>query len=136
MMCVGGACSAGMCCMNACSGPAKCASATTLQTCQVGPNGCTVAVVSPCPNGGACNQGQGACCPNPCTQGGTTCSGSDLLTCIQGPDGCWSYGMPVPCASGACKVNACCADSCCGCPKGFACDGAGSCMTCVPPRCF
>jgi hypothetical protein len=92
--CTNGACSgaAGLaaCCTNACATVGgTCGSSTSLQTCSVVANGCTVLNTSPCTNG-ACSgaAGAAACCTNACTVGTTCGSSTSLQTCSVAGNGC------------------------------------------------
>ena len=58
--------SSGMTCTNACqAGTTRCASATSLETCTVGTNGCTSFVASTCATGTVCERTTPAACVDP-----------------------------------------------------------------------
>jgi hypothetical protein len=68
--CTNGACSGGSgaaaCCTNACTnGASVCLSATSVQACTVGSNGCTSQVTSSCTSGSICTRNAPSACANP-----------------------------------------------------------------------
>jgi Regulator of chromosome condensation (RCC1) repeat len=118
--CTNGACTgpagSASCCTNVCTVGTTCLSGTTLQTCAVGANGCTLATTTTCASG-ACGgpAGSASCCTNACTVGTTCLSSTTLQTCAVGANGCMAY-TTMTCTNGACSGPAgsarCCTNAC------------------------
>ena len=85
----GGAAGAASCCTNTCTVGATCLSGTSIQTCAVAANGCTVSTTTTCTDG-ACNgpAGSASCCTNACAAGVTCSSSTSIQTCVVGTNGC------------------------------------------------
>jgi hypothetical protein len=103
-------------CLDKCTkGVSQCVNAQ-IQTCVLGPSGCTDwEVPKDCPGGKACNAGACPSCTDNCTFGNTQCSGTKVQKCTVAASGCFDWATPESCPGGLpCSNNACptCVDKC------------------------